>query len=511
MENAVPTPLAPRPSNYPIILVAAAVFMVAVLRFAWISDDAFIAAKAVANFLHGHGLVINPGFRVQAYTSPLFTLLDIPTQVLARGPYFGLMILGLLSSLALCTVLARSFKDHPWTGVAILTIATASPIFLTYSTSGLENPLAHALVAAWVVRLAHQKDNEPDWVLLLLSALIVLTRFDLAVLLLPGLVRIGAFSPRKAIRKGLTAFSPLALWLVAATVYYGFPWPNTAYAKLNTIIPLKHKLLQGLTYLADAAYRDPVLAIVVFGGTFIGLTLRGPIAKKMVPLGCLAYLVYVVNIGGDFMAGRFLTVPFVALLVHFAMLPGNEAPQRILQGITIVALLFSTRHFSEQRVVLPTECYVNATGVVDERACYVEHTGLVQNLKHATWKDHGYVREYITAVNGTGGNVIVFDLVGLVGFANTRPMHIVERFALSEPLLARLPFVAKGADWRPGHYHRELPDGYLETLRTGQNLIKKKCIRGLYDDLKPVITGPLWTFDRWRRIARLNFKPPRCR
>jgi len=417
METNLIQPQQRPPAIAPIGLLAAAVFMIGVLRFAWISDDAFIAAKAVANFIDGHGLVINQGYRVQAYTSPLFTLLDIPTQAIARGPYFGLMILGLLCCIAFCTVLLRAFRQQPWIAIAVLAVATASPIFLAYCTSGLENPLAHALVAACVLRMARWKRDEPDWIFFLLSALLALTRFDLGILVLPGLVRMAALSPRKAIRKGIAAFSPLWLWLMGATVYYGFPWPNTAYAKLNTVIPLKQKLLQGLSYLADAAYRDPVLALVVFGGIFVGLNMRGPIATKLVPLGCLAYLVYAINIGGDFMAGRFLTVPFVAILLHFAANLGNEPPLRLLQGATVVALLFSMRHFNEHRVVSPGECYVTNIGIVDERACYVESTGLVQNLRYSTWRNHGYVTDYTKAVERTEGNVIVYDLVGLVGFA----------------------------------------------------------------------------------------------
>ena len=46
-----------------------------VLRYNFVSDDAFISLRYAANLLAGHGLVFNPGERVEGFTSPLWTLL----------------------------------------------------------------------------------------------------------------------------------------------------------------------------------------------------------------------------------------------------------------------------------------------------------------------------------------------------------------------------------------------------------------------------------------------------
>ena len=58
---------------------ASAVLPLAALAFAggarrWMSDDGFINLRVVDNALHGHGLVFNPGERVEAVTSPLWIL-----------------------------------------------------------------------------------------------------------------------------------------------------------------------------------------------------------------------------------------------------------------------------------------------------------------------------------------------------------------------------------------------------------------------------------------------------
>ena len=46
-----------------------------ILRYNFVSDDAFISLRYAANLLAGHGLVFNPGERVEGFTSPLWTLL----------------------------------------------------------------------------------------------------------------------------------------------------------------------------------------------------------------------------------------------------------------------------------------------------------------------------------------------------------------------------------------------------------------------------------------------------
>ena len=57
----------------------------------------------------------------------------------------------------------------------------------------------------------------------------------------------------------LTGFAvPAAAWLLFATIYYGFPLPNTYYAKVATGIPSSLLYRQGLAYLFNSLAHDPV-------------------------------------------------------------------------------------------------------------------------------------------------------------------------------------------------------------------------------------------------------------
>ena len=49
-----------------------------------------------------------------------------------------------------------------------------------------------------------------------------------------------------------------------------------------------------------------------------------------------------------------------------------------------------------------------------------------------------------------------------------------------------------------------MPEGYVDTLQTGRNLIADVEVAMKYERLKDVTQGPLWTRRRWRAIMALN-------
>jgi arabinofuranosyltransferase len=498
----------------------ALLYLISVVRFGWASDDGFITARSIYNLLAGNGLAVNAGHRVQSYTSPLWMLLCLPLQALT-GPYMGLLLAGLGCSLAFAVVIVRGFRDRPWAGAMVLAAAGASSCFLTFSTSGLENPLAHLLLALFCrAQLRPTRDPVVTPVTFVLAGLIFLTRFDYVLLIAPTMIVavIAALRPwsplalRALLRRSLGFVVPVGLWLAFATFYYGFPFPNTAYAKLNTAIPLTPRLQQGLSYLVDAVYRDPILVLFPLIAAFIVLRTGSSRAAKLLLAGVGLYLGYVAWIGGDFMGGRFLTAAFaVTLLVAADEIGSAEGQGRaFMQLAAAAAFLIGLPNLADRRVDRGTECNVPPTGIVDERGCYVEHTGLAMNLRQSKWRAHNYLTAYRKALEGMdGSNVVVFDLVGMAPFGDPRPIHVVEHYALTEPLLARIRFAAT-SDWRPGHLHRELPAGYLDTLKTGHNTIEDPCLHRLHDKLALVTTGPLFSAQRFATIAALNLAGSTC-
>ena len=69
--------------------------------------------------------------------------------------------------------------------------------------------------------------------------------------------------------------------------------------------------------------------------------------------------------------------------------------------------------------------------------------------------------------------------------------------------MARLP-LEDIQDWRIGHFHHIIPDGYKETLSSGTNMIQDTDIALYYDKLSFIVKGPLWDWDRLIDIWNLN-------
>lgn len=492
-------------------LVACALFLVAVLRFGWVSDDAFITIRSVDHLLAGNGFSVHADMRVQAFTSPGWALLCVPFLALTGDPYPALVLPALFCVVGLSIVVSRGLRRTPERVPFVLLLLGASSSFLAYCTSGLENPLSHVLLAAFCLeRLA--RGNRPTAAGYWLGAGLFLTRYDLVLLVLPSLLSCTALHLREGMRKLIAPLTAALLWPLFATFYYGFPLPNTAYAKLNVKLPPGASLGRGAEYLLDSAARDPIVLVTILCSCLLVLRRGVPWAVRALQGGVVLYVAYVVSIGGDFMSGRFLTACFLmSVLVAVERLgPVFVQMPRAALVLSLPVLFLFFEHFrGREPNQRSAECRVGTTGIVDERDCYVEHMGLAQNLSSPKWKEHGYIADFRKVLKKTKDTVVPFGVIGMVSYAKPKQVHIVETYALSEPLLARIRVEPEGA-WRAGHFPRPLPEGYLESLRTGENLLQDPCLRDLHAHLTQATTRPLWSWERLRALARLNSSSFTC-
>ena len=82
-----------------------------------------------------------------------------------------------------------------------------------------------------------------------------------------------------------------------------------------------------------------------------------------------------------------------------------------------------------------------------------------------------------------------------------RETIIIDQYALSDPLLARLP---PESFRMAGHFRRAVPEGY-ETYRTTGSLEgMDPDLRQYYEPLRLIITGPLFNWQRIQTIWRFN-------
>ncbi len=486
--------------------VALGLFAVALIVTAWLGDDCLISLRMVANAVSGHGLVWNPGERVQAFTHPLWVLLLLPLVTVTRELYYTTLGTNLLLSGAAVALLATRTAGSPLGGAVATLGLLCSKSFLDYSTSGLENPLTHLLLAAALTVLLLEPASERKVLRLsVLMGLGVTTRHDNLLMFAPllGAALLETRTRGALMRAGAGAL-PIGLWTLFSLWYYGFPFPNTAYAKLGTGIPAMEKVAQGLYYLGWTALHDP--ATLALAGAGITLTvLRRDRAAYAPVLGMGLHLLYVVWIGGDFMGGRFLSG--VALVGAVLLGRASELPDRRTAGLAGSLALLALGAWllgpsSDENSATSKKGPVNWHGITDERGYYDERLGLLQGLH----------KSFARAALGTAPRwqedtaierVEVDVSIGLSGLFAKPGTWYLDPVALADPLLARLPMLDRGG-WRPGHFLRAIPDGYPETLLSGDNRLEDPKLAELYDHLIVVVRGDLNAPGRLSEIIAFN-------
>lgn len=86
------------------------------------------------------------------------------------------------------------------------------------------------------------------------------------------------------------------------------------------------------------------------------------------------------------------------------------------------------------------------------------------------------------------------------GYKKGPNVYVIDNYALADPLLAHLPAV----EWEIGHFRREIPEGYVETLQSGENHIADPNLALYYSKLQVLMTGPIWNKNRMVEIWNFN-------
>jgi hypothetical protein len=59
-------------------------------------------------------------------------------------------------------------------------------------------------------------------------------------------------------------------------------------------------------------------------------------------------------------------------------------------------------------------------------------------------------------------------------------------------------------DFNISHFYRPIPDGYVESRKTGTNQLSDPLLHDFYDRLTDITSGPIFTWHRFRNILLLN-------
>ena len=512
-------------------------FLFLMLRLAWVGDDALITMRAALNSSHGWGVGFNVTESVQAYTHPLWFVLWSLIGSITGEWILTIMLLGIVLSLLSVLLILMTLKSVPAVlgGAMLLAFSNA---FMEYTASGLENPLGWVFLGLLTLGLANAYKSgsamglKQGILLGLALAGLFLTRFDL-VLLVFAMLLVTLWVQRRNVKflvSGfLAAVVPAVIWFAWSWTSYHSLLPNTFYAKQNLEISFHEVIIQGFRYFWVSTDFDPITSAVVIVGSLV-LLLMGTTFFRAGVLGALLYLAYVIYIGGDFMAGRFLAAPFYLTVLLIALFftansswgaktqpVGGERSHNNMLRVGLVSLAILGTLFVGGRapiaVLTPTDLRwldQDQANIYDTRSKFITlDKGLDQwlmtlrePLQQPTFSSVAAVnsvaplRDIRAAANAwpnfdpdlmrkakwpnSDGSLnllptdvgVICGLLGANSILTGPTVHWIDTCALSDRFLAGIPYESDGYRWFVGHYVRGLPQGYAEAVSEGDaNLV----------------------------------------
>jgi hypothetical protein len=462
---------------------------------AWLCDDAFISLRYAENLVAGHGLVFNAGEYVEGYSNFLWVVLTACAIVLGMDPIAFVQGLGILclGATVLVThgIARRIWPDAGSFPLAALLVAFHSHL-LQFASCGLETlgfVLLVTCTAGWLV----QPQRPRDYLMAsFASVLAAITRPDGGLVgAVAGLRVLWLASRNRSLRPvlwfalpGVLLFIPFLFWRHA---YYGDWLPNTFYAK-SAHDPYPDQGLFYVTSFLNAYWIFWPAAVATLILPWAG---RRAGALSWLSLLAMAYLIFVVWVGGDFMFARFCLplVPLWSLLLAGILLQWLPRVWCPWASLVLFFGMLAWRVPQEMMVVGQT-----VRGVADERAQYpTQRTDAIRQLGRR-------LRE------------IMGDTPLRVAFSGTQAMLVYEAkvpYALEAVTGLTDRFLARQPVGERGHVGHE--KGIFRSWETTEYALRDRAVHLLLFDwpdktaafpfLRVEIDGTACTMVRWDRAV----------
>ncbi|HUL43779.1 MAG TPA: hypothetical protein VLY03_05435 [Bacteroidota bacterium] len=361
------------------IALLAGIFHAFALSF--VTDDAFISFRYAKNFVHGLGLVYNPGERVEGFTNFLWTIMMAGVLRLGFDPVSVSQILGIFffgCTLLTATVLSwRLWHGAGTTGLALPLTAAALALHhdaCVFATGGLETSFFTFLVSLLFVFVALWRTRNGVLLAGVVAVLLMMTRPDGIVYVVPSAVFLLLTSERPVRACSFFTLPILVLfvpyWIWRAT-YYGYFFPNSFYAKSIGLAYYQQGIAYTFSYFSSYYVFGAIVLLAIYlsadrnkSGTMISriaqlreraglLTINGR-TGLLASLFIIFQIAFVIRIGGDFMFGRFFVpvTPMLFMLCEVLVIALRPDLLRISVAMLILAgTYFRIDHFTQEKTV----------------------------------------------------------------------------------------------------------------------------------------------------------------
>ena len=466
-------------------------FLKNALPVQFIQDDAFTALRYVKNFINGYGLVFNQGERVEGYTNFLWVIILSIVGFLSRDislenftQYLSLFFSIVL--IILTFVLSDIFNENDKSSsniksskiirilfdvVPVIMLAFSTPL-IYWGVSGMETTMFVSLLLLSIIFYLKGNRDKPNYPFLIVSICNSLLRpegmiFFLLIILHKIITKlIGktklinrqlllSIFDKTFIKEIIIYLIPLTVFLIFRLIYYGYPLPNTFYAKTEFTIQFVQR---GIKYFLE--FNKANLAY----GLILVLPLVLFIYKKIFKKYLLLYLLIfpwilcVIIIGGDVLPiGRFFLpiMPLTYILfaksikVFFDLIAFNNKYTKYLSLslLLILIIAYSFINYKKQKDEMMTKRSYEA--------------GLVQKMKiYARWINEreelsGHVPCVAMSTIGTFSYYTNSKIIDLVGLTNSYIAHNPEEvYGIDN----ELPVIWKERHYNAAYVLKQNPD-----------------------------------------------------
>jgi len=482
-----------------------------IIKFAWVSEDAFITMRHIDNFLSGHGPIFNIRQRVEGYTHALWFYIVSLLRAIGLSPKGAMVVPGIIFSGLFLYFLFFRFARDKESGTPSLNLSGAVLIgiscFIDFGTSGLETALSYFLLVIFAIQIKRELYLKKPFFFGLISTLLILNRPDFGIFFIFSiLLFIYEIIKKNSDLKNLLKFLSipliiLSIYEIFRMGYYGAIFPNPFYAKSGS----SSYFSQGFKYLADLL-KGSAFSLIILFSLFIFFIQKKSDKEKLswrytLFIAGILHAFFVIRGGGDFMHGRFLLPTVILLTLSSSGLFDRFLSKGKIRKISALVLIVAL--FLISRTIIPLQKrggkgFIN--GISDERFSF--YHGRIIPVKDIfndeiifMWKTIGKNYNYLSK-RSRSKLTIAYNTVGYIGYYSGQRVTVIDKLGLTDPIIARIKLKKRG---RPGH-EKSAPFGYLiyRKLTFGETPFP------VWNRLAATQYGILWDLSR-RSLNKFSF------
>ena len=462
-------------------------FISNMINVRFIQDDAYTSFRYVKNFVEGNGLVFNPGQRVEGYTNFLWVMilsifyfldhahilaLDLENVAQILSVLFSVTVL-ILTYFLSKNILKKDVERRSLIEKLIDELVNLTPVFMLsistpliyWGVSGMETSFFVSLVLFSILLfLKNEENNSPtkSWIfLLVLSSLLRPEGMIVFALILTFkiyylykshqekkfILRARAVFNRELVNEILFYATPLIIYICFRLIYYGYPLPNTFYAKTDFSIEF---IIRGINYFSDFARAYLLYGFVLLFPTILFYDKIK--AKELIFIYWIigAWTILNIIIGGDVLPIHRFFLPIMPLIFILFVKAISFAGDLVAKKNVWIANLFLTAAivliFSVGLLNFKTQRYQ-----MMEKRSY--ETGLVKKMKiYANW---------INAQSERRGDQVSVAMSTIGAFSYYANACVIDIVGLTDGYISHHPKEVKGIDeelpvlWKERHYNAD--------------------------------------------------------